>query len=103
MIKQVKSNWFLYRNADTGKKLTKKSWYVESYLKLAVVGDTLYYNTADAIYRLNTSTGKAKKIYTLKKTDYSIYGIVAQSDTKLRICYKKDNSYSEKYLNLKLS
>ncbi len=103
VIKQVKSNWFLYRNADTGKKLTKKSWYVESYLKLAGVGDTLYYNTADAIYRLNTSTGKAKKIYTLKKTDYSIYGIVAQSDTKLRICYKKDNSYSEKYLNLKLS
>lgn len=103
VVKRVKSNWFLYRDADSGKKLAKKATcYLKSYLKLARVGDTLYYNTASAVYRLDPSTGKAKKIYTLNKKDYSIYGITAQSETELRICYKKDNSYSEKYLNLKL-
>lgn len=102
VLKRVKSNWFLYRDADSGEKLTKKTCYLKSYLKLARVGDTLYYNTADAVYRLNTSTGKAKKVYTLNKKDYSIYGIVARSGSKLRICYKRDNSYSEKYLNLKI-
>lgn len=103
VLKRVKSNWFLYRNADSGKKLAKKtSCYLKSYLKLARVGDTLYYNTASAVYRLDPLTGKAKKIYTLNKKDHSIYGIAAQSETKLRICYKKDNSYSEKYLNLKI-
>lgn len=102
VLKRVKSNWFLYRDADSGEKLTKKSWYIESYLKLARIGNTLYYNTASAVYRLNISTGKAKKIYTLKKTDCSIYGITAQDETKLRICYKKDNSYAEKYINLKI-
>lgn len=101
-VKRVKSNWYLYRNKTTGEKLTKKSWYVESYSKLALVDGELYYNTANAVYRLNTTTGKAKKVYTLKKTG-SIYGIAAVGEKKLRICYKKDISYKDSYIKLSLS
>lgn len=102
-IKRIESNWYLYRNRTTGEKLTKKSWYVDSYTKLALVGEKLYFNTADAVYRLNTQTGKLKKVYTLKKSNSGIYGIAAVGEKKLRICYKKDISYKDSYLKLSLS
>lgn len=102
-VKRVKSNWYLYRNKTTGEKLKKSSWYVDSYAKLAMVDGQLYYSTADAVYRLNTETGKAKKVYTLKKKNCDIFGIAASGETKLRICYKKDNSYKGSFLKLSLS
>lgn len=102
-IKKVKSNWFVYRDSSTGEKFERKTWYIESYTKLAMVGDKLYFSTAESVYRLNIKTGKAKKIYTLKKTDSSIYGIAASGDNAIKICYKKDISYKNKYLKLRLS
>lgn len=99
-LKKVKSTWFVYRNADTGEKATKKSWYKRSFTKLAVCGDYLFYNTADKIYRIDLNTGKTKTVYTLKKSNMSIYAVVAVSEKKLKICYKYDMSYLDKYINL---
>lgn len=98
-IKETDSIWYVYRNPDTGKKLEKKSWYKRSFMKLALCGDSLYFNTADKIYRLDPDTGKAKSVYTLKKKNMKIFSI-AESDGKLKICYKYDMSYKDKYVTL---
>ncbi|MCM1336050.1 MAG: hypothetical protein NC084_06490 [Bacteroides sp.] len=103
LIKKIGSVWLVYRNAETGEKVTKNSWYRRSFTKIAVVGDDLYYHTADKIYRFNLKTGETKRVYTLKKNKMSIYGIVATSEGKLRVCYKYDLSYSDKYFQLNIS
>ena len=102
VITKVDSTWNLYRNSDTGKVLSKNVWYKTSFVKLVKIDDTLYYNTDNAIYRLNLKTKKSKKIYTLKKENMSIYSITYCSDSKIRVAYKKDLSYKEKYLFVKL-
>lgn len=101
-LKKIESVWYVYRNVDTGEKLTKKSWYKRGFTKLAVCGDDLYYNSADKIYRIDLNTGKNKSVYTLKKSNMCIYAVVAVSENKLKICYKYDLSYSDKYFNLSI-
>lgn len=99
-LKKVESAWYVYRNPDTGEKMTNKSWYKRGFTKAAVCGDYLFYNTADKIYRLDLKTGKSKSVYTLKKSNMSIYAVVAVSANKLKVCYKYDLSYTDKYFNL---
>lgn len=100
MLKKVKSVWYVYRNVDTGEKMTKKTWYKRSFMKLAFCGDYLFYNTASKIYRLDLNTGKSRSVYTLKKSNMSIYAIAGVSANQLKICYKYDLSYLDKYINL---
>lgn len=101
-LKRIKSNWYVYRNSTTGEKLEKKSWYLDTYSKLAMVGENLYFSSASSVYRLNTKTGKLKKIYTLSKANSSIYGIAANGENAIKICYKKDISYKNSFINLRL-
>ncbi len=102
-VQEVSSAWYLYRDAQTGEKFTRKSWYKRSFVKLALCGNSLYFNTADQVFRFNLKTGKTERVYTLKKANMSIYAISAVSDKKLRVCYKRDLSYTDRYLNLRLS
>lgn len=102
LVKEMDSVWYVYRDLNTGKKLEKKSWYKRSFMKLALCGGELYLNTADQVYRLDPETGKAKSVYTLKKTNMKIFSIAAESDGTLKICYKYDLSYKDKYMTLKV-
>ena len=72
-------------------------------MKLVRVGDYLYYNTPDAVYRFNPETGKSKRVYTLKKEDMQIFSMVPYGSSRIRLVYKKDLSYSNKYIKLKIS
>lgn len=99
LVKETDAVWYVYRDSDTGKKLEKKSWYKRSFMKLALCGGELYFNTADKVYRLDPQTGKAKSVYTLKKKNMKIFAI-AEADGKLKVCYKYDLSYKDKYVTL---
>jgi len=101
VILRMNSSWNLYRNAETGKILTKNSWYKTSFMKLVKLDGKLYFNTSKAVYRLDTNTKKAKKVYTLKRENMSIYSILLSDNSTIRVVYKKDLSYNNNYLKIK--
>lgn len=103
ILTNVQSEWYLYRNPDTGKKYNKKNWYKRSFTKVALCGNSLFFNSADEIYRINLKTGKMKTVYKLTKSNMSIYSVTAVSENKLKVCYKRDLSYSDRYFNLLLA
>ena len=104
LLKKVSSKWYLRRNSTSGEKYSYgKMSYKTGFTRLAIKDDSLFYNTADCVYRYDFETKKTKKIYTLdKKKGQQIYGI-ALSGSYLRVCYKYDISYKDSYLSLKLS
>lgn len=102
-IKNISSIWSVYRDSDTGKRIDGNSWYMKSYMKLVRVGDYLYFNTSKSVYRLNPETGKMKKVYTISKDNMQIFSIVPRGDSAIRIVYKKDLSYTNKYIKLNIS
>lgn len=101
VVLRVNSSWLLYRNAETGKILTKDSWYKATFVKLVKLNGKLYFNTSKAVYRLDTSAKKARKVYTLKKDNMSIYSIVPYNNSTISVIYKKDLSYKNNYLKIK--
>ncbi|MBO5370626.1 MAG: hypothetical protein J6B23_08135 [Clostridia bacterium] len=103
VVKKVDSKWTVYRDPNTGNVIKGDSWYVNSYTKLVALKDFVYYNTSDAVYCINTKSGKSKKIYTLSKKNMQIFSIVPYSSGKVQIVYKKDLSFSNKYLKIKVS
>ena len=67
------------------------------------MGDRIYYNTNNAVYRIDTKTGKVKKVHTLNKDGMQIFSMVPYTENKFRIIYKRDISYDNKYITLKIS
>lgn len=62
----------------------------------------IYFNSNKSVYSYNISTKKLKKLYTLDKGEAEqIYGMVG-IDGGLRISYRKDLTYDEKYIKLML-
>lgn len=102
VVTRIKCSWKVYRSAETGKIVNNDMWYKGTFIKLVNLNDELYFNTSKAVYRLNTNTKKSKKIYTLKKDKMSIYAIMPVNSSKIRIVYKKDLTYKNNYLNIKL-
>ena len=103
VIKKVESRWTVYRDSNTGKKLNGEHWYTKSFLKLVCINDDIYYNTSDAVYRIDTETGKNKRVYTLKKDNMQIFSMVPYDGARFRLVYKKDLSYLNKYITIKIS
>lgn len=103
VIKRVNSVWKVYRNQKTGETLDGDYRYTRSYLKLVAMGDRIYYNTNNAVYRIDTKTGKVKKVHTLNKDGMQIFSLVPYTENKFRIIYKRDISYDNKYITLKIS
>ncbi len=102
-LKKVESNWTVYRDSKTGKKLEGDYWYTKTFLKLVAVKGDVYYNTNKAVYRLDTETGKVKRVYTLKEDNMQIFSLVPYGKSRFRLIYKKDISYLNKYLTIKIS
>lgn len=103
LVSRVNSLWSVYRDHKTGKVLDGEYRYINSYLKLVAINDRIYYNTSDAVYRLDTKTGKTKKVYTLDKGEMQIFSLVPYNEKRFRLIYKKDISYSNKYITIKVS
>ncbi len=101
-VTTVNSVWNVYRDPKTGDKLAGEYWYTKSFLKLVAIGSKIYYNTDESIYSINTRTGKIKKVYSLKKDAMQIYSIVPHGNSRFRIIYKKDLSYPNKYITIKI-
>ena len=101
-IKTVNSVWNVYRDPKTGEKLDGEYWYTKSFLKLVAVGNKVYYNTNEDIYSIDTRNGKVKKVYSLNKDNMQIYSLVPHGTTRFRVIYKKDISYSNKYITIKI-
>lgn len=102
-LKNISSLWSVFRDSKTGEVLTGTSWYVKSYMKLVQIGEYLYFNTSERVYRYNPKTNKMKKVYSLDKEDMQIFSIVPYGNSTVQVVYKKDLSYSNKYLKLKIS
>ena len=103
ILKKVESIWKVYRDSKTGEKLYGEYWYTKSFLKLVCINDDIYYNTSGAVYRIDTETGKIKRVYTLKKDNMQIFSLVPYGSTRFRLVYKKDISYLNKYITIKIS
>lgn len=102
-LKNISSSWNVYRDSKTGDVISGKSWYIKSYMKLVQVGKYLYFNTSQRIYRYDPETNKMKKIFDLEKDNMQIFSIIPYGDSTIRVVYKKDLSYSNKYLKLKIN
>lgn len=99
----VDDSWNVRRDPDTGEMLDIDSWYLKSYMKIVPIGGYIYFNTSEHIYRFNISTGKAVKIYSLNRGDKQIFSIVPYGDSSIRVVYKNDLTYENKYIKLKIS
>lgn len=99
----VDDNWYVSRDPETGKLLDVDSWYLKSYMKIVTIGDYIYFNTSEYIYRFNPKSGKATKVYSLNRGDKQIFSIVPYGDSSIRVIYKNDLSYENKYIKLKIS
>ncbi|MBQ8613751.1 MAG: hypothetical protein IJ416_05995 [Ruminiclostridium sp.] len=102
-VKNISSQWNLYRDAESGEKIDGKAWYIKSYMKLVEIDGYLYFNTSSVVYRLDPKTGKTRSVYTLNKENMQIFSIVPSGSSAIRIVYKKDLSYDNKYLKLKIT
>ncbi len=102
-LKNISSVWSVFRNPDTGEMIDGNSWYKKSYMKLVQIGEYLYFNTAQRIYRYDPETNKMKKIYSLEKDGMQIFSIVSNGEKSIQLIYKKDLSFSDKSLRLKIS
>ncbi len=103
LIKRVSSVWNVYRDPETGAELDGDYRYTKSFMKLVAIGDRIYYNTNSAVYRIDTATGKIKKVYTLNKNDMQIFSLVPYTENRFRVIYKRDISYGNKYVTIKIS
>ncbi len=101
-IKTVNCVWSVYRDPDTGDKLDGEYWYTKSFLKLVAIGNKVYYNTNEAVYSIDTRNGKIKKVYTLNKDSMQIYSLVPYGSVRFRVIYKKDLSYPNKYITIRI-
>ncbi len=100
---KTKSRWFSRRTngsstvSDYGTKV-----YTTGYLSLDTYGGKLYFNTNKSVYSFDPETGKTKKIYTLNKGEgKQIFGLVTVGNY-VRLAYKDDHTYAEKYISLKM-
>ena len=99
----VKSKWYVRRNSEGTRTIEYgKSYYLASWLKLAMIGDDLYFNTNNRVYRYNVKTNSFKKIYELNKGNNQIFGLTSNGKN-IRLAYRLDVTYAENYVNLILS
>ena len=101
-LARVKAKWYARRNASGGgENEYGRSSYVRSWMSIAVNGGKLYFNTNKSVYSFSLTAKKAKKLYTLDKEENQIFGLT-YSDGVIRLAYRNDITYPEKYLMLKL-
>ena len=75
---------------------------LEHYRPDEVAVEKLYFNTNKSVYSFDPETGKTKKIYTLNKGEgKQIFGLVTVGNY-VRLAYKDDLTYAEKYISLKM-
>lgn len=100
---KIKSRWFSRRvNGNSAVAAYGTKVYTTGYMSLDTYGGKLYVNTNKTVYRFDPSTGKSKKIYTLNKgEEKQIFGLVTVGNY-VRIAYKDDLTYAEKYISLKM-
>ena len=100
---RTKSKWFSRRvNGSTAVAAFGTKVYTTGYLSLDTYGGKLYFNTNKSVYSYDPSTGKTKRIYTLNKgEEKQIFGLVTVGNY-VRLAYKEDLTYPEKYISLKM-
>ena len=102
-ILRVKSKWYARRN-DSGTAAYDygKTSYRQIWMSLAFRNGKLYFNTNKTIYSFDLTTRKAKKLYTLNKSDdQQIFGLMFTSANDLRVAYRLDITYPESKLTIK--
>lgn len=100
---RTKSKWYSRRiNGSAAVSAYGTKVYTIAYLSLDTYGGKLYFNTNKSVYSYDPSTGKTKRIYTLNKgEEKQIFGLVTVGDY-VRLAYKDDVTYAEKYISLKM-
>ena len=103
ILAKIKTNWIAYRNATTGEIYDDSTYsYRTVFSSLEYLNGKLYFNTNKKVYSYNPSTSKVKQVYTIKKGgNIQIFGM-NEVNGKLRLAYRKDVTYPEKYLKLAL-
>ncbi len=102
-LTRLKCSWYVTRSnsspevSDYGSRV-----YTTSFSCPAFVNGKIYFNSNKSVYSYNIRTKKLKKIYTLNKSeDQQIFGLTA-AEGGLRIAYRKDLTYGEKYIRLEI-
>lgn len=70
-VYKITSTWYKW-GKSTG---LSRSWYTESYARLAVYNGKLYFNTSDGVYSISTNGKNLKKVASPSTTKGFIYGI----------------------------
>ena len=101
VIAKLNTSWYCLRNPSTGKLYDYGlSMYSNIFSSIVLMNDKLYFNSNKCVYSFDISTKAVKKIFTLNKgDDMQIFGMCKYGD-KLRIAYRKDLTYQEKYMKL---
>ncbi|MBQ3843127.1 MAG: hypothetical protein II820_10605 [Ruminiclostridium sp.] len=100
---KTKSRWYSRRvNGNSAVAAYGSKVYTTGYLSLDYYGGKLYFNTNKSVYSYDLNTGKTKKVYTLNKgEEKQIFGLVTVGNY-VRLAYKDDLTYAEKYISLKM-
>ncbi len=103
-ILKVGAKWFVRRNSSgTETYPYGQYFYSAAWMSLAKRGNKIYFNTNKYVYSYDISTKKVKKIYTLDKGDDQIFGMMFVTSDRLRLAYRTDMTYPEKYITLKFN
>ncbi len=100
-IAKIAVKWYAHRN-ESGTETYKDGScsYLRIWMSLQKRGSKLYLNTNRSVYSFDINTKASKKIYTLDKGTDQIFGMMFTSPDRLRLAYRSDLTYSEKYLTL---
>lgn len=92
----VKDKWYVWGS--------KTQYLTKKFTAVMVYDGKLFYSTPTAVYRVNLTTGKSKKIYTLgskKAKNGYIYGMFLTAKGKLQVQVAKTDTASGKIYSVK--
>ncbi|MBQ9383711.1 MAG: hypothetical protein IJT87_05695 [Ruminiclostridium sp.] len=102
LLARVKARWYARRSASGGSESEYgKASYSRVWMSLAGSGRKLYFNTNKTVFSFDLDTKAVKKLYTLDRGENQIFGLT-YSDGAIRVAYRYDITYPEKYITLRL-
>ncbi len=102
LLARVKARWYARRSSSGGSDSDYgKASYTRVWMSLAGGGRKLYFNTNKTVFSFDLDTKTVKKLYTLDREENQIFGLT-YSDGCIRVAYRYDITYPEKYITLRL-
>ena len=99
ILAKLKTAWYQRRAQSADVYAYGTRIYNDIFSSVEYINGKLYFNSNKCVYSFVPLSKAVKKIYTLDKGESQIFGMV-NTDGKLRVLYKNDITYPDKFLKL---